>query len=208
MAWRKDADADPVGRGCGAPEPEPPPKPPPDGGVTPCCSRHLRKEVFCVVPEVVPEPAPDEPAELELQPATKITATSAIALSVVERARERRITWYLLVVSRRSSWLARPKPVPSAGKPRAVNGDWLVISLWLPRNWPCPAGPAGRVGREPGSRLNRYCAAAGKHTRNEAPWPGLVSTVIAPPCAAVSDAAMAKPRPVPPRALLRASSTR
>jgi hypothetical protein len=90
MAFWKDVDADPVGRGCGAPEP--PPKPLPDGAVTPCCSRHLRKAEFCVLPEVEPEPEPDDPAELELQPATNITATSAIALSVVERARERRIT--------------------------------------------------------------------------------------------------------------------
>jgi hypothetical protein len=96
MAWRKDDDADPVGRGCGVPEP-PPPKPPPDGGVTPCCSRHLRNEVFCVEPE--PEPEPDDPAELELQPATKTTAVSAMALSVVERARDRSITYYLLAVS-------------------------------------------------------------------------------------------------------------
>jgi hypothetical protein len=90
MAWRKDDAADPLGRGRGAPEP--PPKPPPDGGVTPCCSRHLRKELFCVLLEVEPEPEPDDPPELELQPATKTTATSAIALSVVERARDRRIT--------------------------------------------------------------------------------------------------------------------
>ena len=136
MAWRNEVDADPVGLGCGAPELEPPPKPPPDGGVTPCCSRHLRKEVFCVVPEVVPEPEPDDPAELELQPATKITATSAVALSAVERARDRRITWFLLVVSRRMSWLAQAMPVPRSGKPRAVNGEWLVISLWLARKWP------------------------------------------------------------------------
>jgi hypothetical protein len=103
----------------------------------------LRNEVFCVVPELEPEPEPDEPAELELQPARRITAASEIALSVVERARERRITKYLLVVSRRMSWLARAKPVPGSGKPRAVNGGWLVISLWLPRKWPCLAGLAG-----------------------------------------------------------------
>jgi hypothetical protein len=48
----------------------------------------LRKVLFCVVRE----PEPEEPAELELQPATNITATSAIALTVVERARDRRIT--------------------------------------------------------------------------------------------------------------------
>jgi hypothetical protein len=50
----------------------------------------LRKSVFCVVPE--PEPEPEDPAELELQPATKITAVSAIALSAVERATDRRVT--------------------------------------------------------------------------------------------------------------------
>jgi hypothetical protein len=88
MAWRKDADADPVGRGRGAPEPLP--DVPPDGRVTPCCCMHLRKSLFCVVPE--PEPEPEDPAELELQPATTIAAVSAIVLSAVERARDRRIT--------------------------------------------------------------------------------------------------------------------
>jgi hypothetical protein len=86
MAWRKDDDADPVGRGRGVPAP--PPKPPPDGGVTPCCSRHfLKAEVFDVE-----EPEPGDAGELEPQPATEITATSAIALTVVERVRDRRIT--------------------------------------------------------------------------------------------------------------------
>lgn len=56
----------------------------------PCCCMHLRKSVFCVVPE--PEPELEDPAELELQPATTIAAVSAIVLSAVERARDRRIT--------------------------------------------------------------------------------------------------------------------
>jgi len=51
-------------------------------------------------------------------------------------------------------------------------------------------------------------AASGSRTWKAAPCPGWVSTMISPPWAATSEAAIDKPSPAPPRARVRASSVR
>jgi hypothetical protein len=74
MAVRNDEAPDPVGRACGVP------LPPPDGGVTPCCSRHSFKDELRVLPE--PEPELELELELELEePLHAATPTTTIATS-------------------------------------------------------------------------------------------------------------------------------
>jgi hypothetical protein len=135
MACRNEDAAEPVGRACGVALLLPPPPPLPDSGppplpwgrLTPCCSRHLRKVVLCVVPdpELEPDPDPDpEPvaAELPEHPATVTAATSTSAPNaaglmapgprLLPAALNRRIKGFLLAAHGRR--VPRPPAGPAA----------------------------------------------------------------------------------------------
>src|SRR6202035_1388055 len=83
MAARNEDAPEPVGRGRGLAVLPPLPRPPnpPDGGVTPCASRHFWKVELCDVPEVeVPEVEVEvELVELPPQAATDTTVASTTA---------------------------------------------------------------------------------------------------------------------------------
>ena len=63
--------------------------------------------------------------------------------------------------------------------------------------------------RRNGQAGERFCRfASGKRIRKREPRPGSVSTSAVPPCAAVNAATIDRPRPLPPFARVRDSSTR
>src|SRR5450755_4209043 len=206
-AWPKDPAADPVGRGCGVPVP---PDGRPCGSVTPWRSRHYRKAEFCDAVCDVPELDDDE---LAPQPATARAAVSTTAPSTPGLAArpgrrwDRRVNNVLHWLQAERTWRRAVRDRVS----RRLQSTGRVLRFRCGRLRAfCPAARA--FSREAAATAVQVpistLAASGSRTWKAAPCPGWVSTMISPPWAATSEAAIDKPSPAPPPARGRASSVR
>ena len=161
----------------------------------------------------VPEPDDDEDDELAPQPVTAKAAVSMTAPSTPGLAARPGTLWDRRV-NNVSLTDYRPAHVAPAGRAgclaRAVNGPGLAISLRPPESFLFRPPGLSAVHAAARSRSGHAFHTGGQRQPDVegCPRPAWVSTMISPPWAATSEAAIDKPSPTPLRARVRASSVR